>query len=304
MIFLLATLGVLGVAASGPIIAATPSVPPMAMAFWRNALGAAAMGAAVAGRNPRQLRTAGRREWGYSAMAAVSLALHFVCFTTSVRMTSVAAATALVCLQSAWIALFQRLRGVRLPAMVALGLLLSFGGVAVITGFDLGGSEQALRGDLLAIAGGALAGSYTLAGSKARQTLATGPYTAICYTMTALILLGLCLAFGEPLVGFPAAGWFGIVALTLCSQLLGHTVFNHLVATVGPLTVSMIILLEIPGATILAGVFLAQELPLGTYAGLGLILLGLAAVVRGQARRMPRGGLHRQQERRRSAGRR
>ncbi|MGJ9403603.1 DMT family transporter [Arthrobacter sp. KK5.5] len=284
MIILLAAIGVLGVSASGPIIAATPSVPPMAMAFWRNAIGAAATAVPVLAGNPKSLRSAGRREWGWSAVAAVSLALHFVCFTTSIRLTSVAAATALVCLQSAWIVLFQRLRGIKLPAQAAVGMLLALAGVVVITGFDIGTSPEALRGDVLAIAGGALAGAYTLAGSKARETMDTGSYTTLCYSMTALVLLGLCLVFGEPLWGFPPEGWIGIVALAVCAQLLGHSIFNHLLSTLGALTVSTIILLEIPGAAILAAVFLAEQLPAGTYVGLGLIVLGLIAVVRGQGR--------------------
>jgi len=49
----------------------------------------------------------------------------------------------------------------------------------------------------------------------------------------------------------------------------------------------MIILLEIPGAAILAAVFLKETLPAGTYAGLALILVGLAVVVAGQRRGRP-----------------
>ncbi len=46
----------------------------------------------------------------------------------------------------------------------------------------------------------------------------------------------------------------------------------------------MIILLEIPGAALLAAVFLDETLPAGTYAGLGMILVGLVVVVAGQRR--------------------
>ncbi len=49
----------------------------------------------------------------------------------------------------------------------------------------------------------------------------------------------------------------------------------------------MIILLEIPGAAILAAIFLNETLPVGTYAGLALILVGLAVVVTGQRRGRP-----------------
>jgi drug/metabolite transporter (DMT)-like permease len=235
-------------------------------------------------REPRQFRKITRNEFTWSAVAAVALAFHFACFITALQLTSVAAATALVCLQSAWIAVFQLLRGTkhRWPVLVGLGIAL--GGVAAITGFDMGSSPKALLGDILALAGGALAGLYTLAGGKARQSMGIGTYTTLCYGICAAIVAVLALTSGQPLVGFDAGGWLGIVAITVCAQLVGHTAFNHLLATMSPLLVSMIILLEIPGAALLAAVFLNETLPAGTYAGLALILVGLAVVVAGQRR--------------------
>jgi drug/metabolite transporter (DMT)-like permease len=283
--FLIAALGVLGVASSGPLIAATlgaTTVTALAIAFWRNAIGAAVMATPTLIRDPRQFGRVTRREFRWSVLAAVALALHFACFITSLQLTSVAAATALVCLQSAWIAVFQLFRGTRHRWPVLAGLGIAFGGVVTITGFDMGTSPGALLGDLLAVAGGALAGLYTLAGGKARQTMTTGTYTTLCYGMCAAAVALLALFSGQPLVGFDAAGWLGIAAITVCAQLVGHTAFNHLLATVSPLLVSMIILLEIPGAALLAAVFLHETLPAGTYAGLALILAGLAVVVVGQ----------------------
>jgi drug/metabolite transporter (DMT)-like permease len=162
---------------------------------------------------------------------------------------------------------------------------MAFCGVVAITGFDMGTSQEALLGDLLAVAGGALAGLYTLAGGKARETMRTGTYTTLCYGMCAALVAFLALFARQPLVGFDSAGWLGILAITVCAQLVGHTAFNHLLATMSPLLVSMIILLEIPGAALLAAVFLGETLPAGTYAGLALILVGLAVVVAGQRRR-------------------
>jgi drug/metabolite transporter (DMT)-like permease len=283
--FFLAALGVLGVASSGPLIAATlgaTTVSALAIAFWRNAIGAAVMASPTLIREPQQFGRITRREFRWCLLAAVALALHFACFITSLQLTSVAAATALVCLQSAWIAVFQLFRGTRHPWQVLAGLGIAFGGVVAITGFDMGSSPDALLGDLLAVAGGALAGLYTLAGGKARQSMTTGTYTTLCYGMCAAFVAVLAVLGGQPLVGFEAAGWLGILAITVCAQLVGHTAFNLLLATMSPLLVSMIILLEIPGAALLAAVFLAETLPAGTYAGLGLILAGLAVVVLGQ----------------------
>ncbi|MET3810458.1 DMT family transporter [Arthrobacter sp. UYEF3] len=287
MNFFLAALGVLGVASSGPLIAATlgaTSVSALAIAFWRNAIASVVMAGPVLVREPRQFARVTAGEFRWSLAAAVALALHFACFITSLQLTSVAAATALVCLQSGWIAVFQLFRGVRHAWQVLAGLGLAFGGVVTITGFDVGSSPEALIGDLLAVAGGVLAGIYTLAGGKARQTMGTGVYTTLCYGMCAAVVAVLALAAGAPLAGFDVTGWLGILAITVCAQLVGHTAFNHLLATMSPLMVSMIILLEIPGAALLAAAFLGEKLPAGTYAGLGMILVGLAVVVMGQRR--------------------
>ena len=63
----------------------------------------------------------------------------------------------------------------------------------------------------------------------------------------------------------------------MSAQLLGHSVFNHLLATMSPTVVSLVLLLEVPGAALLAAVFLGQAPPWGVYAGLLLILAGLGA---------------------------
>src|SRR5688500_16624407 len=95
-------------------------------------------------REPQQFGRITRRELRWCLLAAVALALHFACFITSLQLTSVAAATALVCLQSAWIAVFQLLRGTRHPWQVLAGLGIAFGGVVAITGFDMSSSPDAL----------------------------------------------------------------------------------------------------------------------------------------------------------------
>lgn len=281
MIIFLSILGVLGVAASGPIMAATVA-PALAIAFWRNAIGALVMGGPAGLWKRHEFKALRRADFIRLSIAATALALHFACFITALKLTSVAAATALVCLQVAWIALFNAIQGSRPATKVIVGLGVALAGVVVITGFDLTLSQDAIIGDLLALAGGALAGIYQMAGAGARKTMSTGTYTTLCYGGCAVILLALCLIFRQPLTGFSPAAWVGILAVTLVAQLMGHTVFNHLLAVMSPLVVSMIILLEIPGAALLAAVFLGEQLPAGTYGGLLLILVGLAIVVRGQ----------------------
>jgi drug/metabolite transporter (DMT)-like permease len=151
--------------------------------------------------------------------------------------------------------------------------------VLVVSGVDLTVSARALAGDGLAFAGGAFAGVYTIVGGRVRQEASTSTYTLICYTTSALALLIASLAAGVSLTGFGAKGWLLILAVTLAAQLLGHSMFNHLLATLSPTLVSMTLLLEVPGAALLAAVLLGQAPPVAVYGGLALICAGLAVVV-------------------------
>jgi drug/metabolite transporter (DMT)-like permease len=89
---------------------------------------------------------------------------------------------------------------------------------------------------------------------------------------------------GLQLSGYDSSTWAALVGVTVCAQLLGHSVFNHLLAVISPTVVSLVLLLEVPGAALLAGIFLDQTPPPGVYVGLVLIVAGLAIVVARGAR--------------------
>jgi len=281
---LLATVAVLGVSLSGPLMAGTQA-PALAIAFWRNALAEVVLLPVAATRHRRELRSLTRADVRTCVLAGVALAVHFATWVSALKLTSVAAATALVSMQVGWVALIARLRGAQIPLGVGVGLLTAFAGVVVITGVDLSVSREALLGDLLAMIGGLSAAVYTVTGARARETLTTTSYTLLCYGVCAALLLVACLVGGVSLVGFGTGAWAGIVAVTVTAQLLGHSVINHLLAVMSPMVVSLLLLLEVPGAAVLASALLGQAPGAGVYVGLGLILAGLAVVV---MRRPPR----------------
>jgi drug/metabolite transporter (DMT)-like permease len=283
----LMVVGVVGVSMSGPIMAGATGVAALAIAFWRNGLGALAV-SPFAWRARRELAGLTRRQLGLCLLAGVMLAAHFATWTISLRLTSVASATALVCLQVAWVVLLTRLSGQPVVRRVWVGLALALVGVLVISGVDFSVSAKALSGDALALAGGFFAAVYTITGGRVRETISTSAYTFIAYATSALLLLVSCLAAGLDIVGYDARTWGLIVLVTVAAQLLGHSVFNHLLATISPTIVSMVLLLEVPGAALLAAVFLGQAPPVAVYAGLALILAGLAIVVTSRTGQTPR----------------
>ncbi len=282
---LLMAVAVVAVSLSGPLMAAMV-VPPLVIAFWRNALATlllAPVALAPEGRGGHRSQLGGlsRSGLGYIVLSGTALAVHFGTWVTALTLTSVASATALVCLQLVWIVIFQLLRGERFGVQVSAGLVLALTGVLVVSGVDLSLSVRAVTGDVLALLGGVAAAAYTVLGSKARQSVSTTAYTFVCYGVCALILAVACLLFGQDLVVVALPQWGLLLLVTLTAQLLGHSVLNHLLATTSPVAVSFALLLEVPGASILAAAILGQLPPPLALVGLAVMLSGMALVILG-----------------------
>ena len=280
----LLSIALLAVSTSGPLIAAA-AVPALAIAFWRNALAAGILLPAALATCRDELRGLDRRERHLAALAGLLLALHFATWTPSLTYTSVASATALVATQPVWAAMISGVRGSPVGPVVWTGVLVAVLGALLLAGVDLQVSSRAVFGDLLAIAGGAFAALYMTAGAEVRRSVSTTTYTLLAYGTCALLLLPVCLLGRQQLAGYDKADWLRLLGLTLGAQLLGHSLFNRVLKNVGPTLVSTLILLEIPGAALLAAVFLGQTPPLLAIPAALLLIAGLAIVIRAGGRR-------------------
>ena len=273
-------LGVVAVSTSGPLIAFA-AAPALAIAFWRNALALPLLVPAAATRRRDELRAlAGprRRDGLLCVLAGLALAGHLMAWVPSTRMTSIATSTALVTTQPVWVGLIAVALGRRLSRWTWVGIVIAVVGAVAATGVDFAGDRTALLGDALALLGGVLAGVYTVLGERVRATTSTTTYTAVCYGVCAAVILVVCLAARIPLTGYPATAWLAIVAVTVGPQLLGHSMFNFALRRVPATTVSVLILLETPGAALIAWAWLDQVPPLAAVPGLVLLLVGVTIV--------------------------
>lgn len=266
------SLGIIGIGTSGPLIALS-AMPILTLIFWRN-LGGSLLTLPFALGQSRD-----RNGLKWAVIAGVVLALHFVGFFLAMRMTSVAAGTALVALQPIFAALLVKLTGGHIPSKAWLGMFVSFAGVALVSGVDLQISLKSFLGDIAAIISAALAAAYIIAGSKAQKTLETSTYTTICYFVCALTALPMAVIAGDEIFSFPGKEWLILLGLILGAQLLGHTMFNSVLRRVSPAVVSLIVFFEVPVSAILALWWLGQKPPVGIIPGIVLILIGCILVV-------------------------
>jgi drug/metabolite transporter (DMT)-like permease len=273
------SVALMAVSTSGPLMAAT-AAPALAIAFWRNAMSGAVLLPVALATARDELRGLDRRERLLALAAGAFLALHFGTWIPALSYTSVASATALVATQPIWAAFISGARGAPVGRKVWAGIAVATAGLLLLTGVDLSVSGRALFGDLLAIAGGLFAAGYMSLGSEVRRSVSTTTYTALCYSTTAVLLLVACLVGRQSLTGYDGGTWLKLVAITAGAQLLGHSLFNVVLRRVSPTVVSMSILLEIPGAALIAALFLGQTPPLLAIPAAVLLVTGLGMVIR------------------------
>jgi drug/metabolite transporter (DMT)-like permease len=196
-----------------------------------------------------------RRDWLLVLAAGVALGVHFASWIASLDMTSVASSVVLVSTTPLFVAVASPLvLQERVPRLMALAVALAVLGAALIGAADAGAWAGALRGDLLALLGALMACVYVLAGRVLRRKLSL-------------------LAYVWPVYGL-------LLALALGPQLVGHTSVNWALRYLSPTFVTVAVLGEPLGATILA-LLLLDERPGGLLMlGGGILLLGIALAAR------------------------
>src|SRR3546814_16817465 len=86
------------------------------------------------------------------------------------------------------------------------------------------------------------------------------------YAVAGVGLLAVCLVSGQDLTGYDRDTWLAIGGLVLGAQLLGHTLVNRVLSTISPIAVSVAILFEILGATVIARIAFGEPPPAGPWA--------------------------------------
>jgi len=289
------TVGVLAISTS-PILIRVAAMPALAMAFWRCLVGAVVLAPFASRRTGTALD---RADLGRLAAAGVFLAVHFALWNASLGLTTVAAATTLVSSAPLFVGLGSIALGEAPSSRAWGGIGLATAGAVVIgvgdavldgsVGGVRGGAVgppggSALLGDVLAFAGALAMAAYLLLGRVARQRLPVSTYAASVYAVAAAALLPACLLTASSLGGYQAASWLALAGVVIGPQLLGHTVFNGLLASVSASVVAVVMLLEPVIATVAAW-WLFGELPgASLWAGAPMVLAGVWLATTGSRR--------------------
>jgi drug/metabolite transporter (DMT)-like permease len=139
---------------------------------------------------------------------------------------------------------------------------------------------KAFFGDVLALIGAIMAAAYLLIGRRLRSQMSLVSYIFVVYGMAALVLLVLTLGARQPLQGYPQQAYIWFVLLAIVPQLFGHSTFNWALRYISAAFVSITLLGEPIGSTILAYFFLNEIPTLLKVFGAILILAGIYVAAR------------------------
>lgn len=274
-VYLYIVFGVAAVSTSA-VFVKLAQTPPVVLAFYRVLFAWLALTPALLLRERATLLAVireRRRDMWWAMLSGAFLALHYVVWFFSLRLTSVASSTVLVTTQPIWVMLIAYLlwrEKVPLPSL--LGMAVALVGTYFIGAHSAQQTGGQLTGDVLAVLAAILVSGYLLIGQRLRPRMSLLVYVFFVYGAAWAVLGVMAVTMQLPLTGFPAREWWLFVALAVVPTLMGHTVFNWALQHVPASVVSVSILGEPVGAVVLAMLVLG-EVPAPMQIVGGLIIL-------------------------------
>jgi len=208
------------------------------------------------------------------------LTIHFATWITSLKYTSIASSVVLVQSAPIFVALGSIfLLKERFSWKIFIGIAITIVGGIIISLNDFSTNQNSFIGNILAVLGALGAAGYMLAGRKLRSEMSTLQYVTPVYSIAAILLFILTLIQGKALFGYQVITYLLLAAIALVPQAIGHTSFNWALKYFSATTVSVLILGEPIGASILGFLVLNERVGLMTMIGGIVILIGVTVVI-------------------------
>ena len=238
-----------------------------------------------------ELAQLNRKQLGLLLLAGIFLAVHFASWITSLQYTTVASSVVLVATSPLWVALFSPLfLHERLAPGIWIGLVITLLGASVVgisnacqlqsTGLVCAPLSQfiegrAFLGNSLALLGALMSAGYLLIGRRVRSKISIISYTFTVYGTAALVLLAAVFLTGQKVLGFSPLTYVWFLLLAVIPQLIGHSSFNWALKYLSAAYISVALLGEPIGSSLLAYLFLTETPSIVEIIGGVLILVGI-----------------------------
>ena len=271
-------IGAVAIGLAAPLVKLS-ELGPQAIGFWRMALAIpAALLWMAFDRNPPATDATphGWKRYVFLALPGLLFACDLAFWHAGIKITTAANATFLANLQPVFVVLGAWLifgQTITRRFMIAAGL--SVAGAAILSSANVSIAPERLPGDVLSMMTAIWYAGYILAVRQARSYASTGTVIACTCAVTAPVLLGVTLAFGETLMPPTLADWWPLIGLALGVQIIGQGGVAFGLGRVPAQIASIVILIQ-PIVAALAGWLMFGEALVGIqFLGAGLVLVGV-----------------------------
>lgn len=284
--YIAVAIGVISVSTSAIFVKLADQAPAAIIANYRLLFAVILMAPLVLVKYRHDFKHIQKKDWIYSTLAGIFLAFHFILWFESLNYTSVASSVVLVTLQPifAFIGTYLFFKERFSPAAVISMFIALFGSFIISWGdFQLGMEE--LFGDILALLGAVMITVYFLFGQDSRKRISLIPYTFIVYSASSITLIIYNVILQNSFTGYPADYWWIFIALAIVPTFFGHTLFNWALRWLSTATISMGIVFEPVGATLLAYLILGEKVTASQWVGGSIVLFGLFLFIMSTSRK-------------------
>ncbi|MGP4107492.1 DMT family transporter [Virgibacillus sp. L01] len=284
--YIAVVIGVIAVSTSAVLVKLADQAPAAIIANYRLLFAVIIMAPYVLFKHRNEFNIISKKDWVLSALAGVFLAFHFILWFESLNYTSVASSVVLVTLQPifAFLGTYFFFKERFSPGAV-ISMIIALLGSVIISWGDFQISGVALFGDILALLGAITVTAYFLMGQQVRKRLSLMTYTFVVYGISSVTLILYNLVVQNPFFGYSANHWFVFLALAIIPTFFGHTLFNWALKWLSTSTISMGIVFEPIGASILAYLILGEKVTWSQWLGGTIVLFGLFLFIMSTARK-------------------
>jgi drug/metabolite transporter (DMT)-like permease len=261
--------------AAGPFLVRNSHVGPIAAGFWRLALALPFLWA-IAWMFRQSVHLPRKAMTIAIALAAFFFAADLAAWHTGILLTKLGNATLFGNISSFFFAGWGLWLVRKWPsALQALALTLAAIGCALLIWGSAELSAANLRGDLLAMLAGLLYTFYLILVERTRGEVQPLPLLFLASLVGAACLLPAALVAGERII---PTDWTGVVALALCSQLVGQGLIVYALGYVPPLVFGIAMLTQPALSALLGWIYYDEAFTLRDWTGAAMIVVALILV--------------------------
>lgn len=224
-----------------------------------------------------------KKDWFLLIAAGIFLAIHFLLWMASLNYTSIASSTIILSLEPVFVMIGAYFVFRDKPnKMMMTGMVVALIGAFCVGSGDIGITRTAFNGDVLSFLGALAVAVNMLIAKRILTRVPSYLYSLIVFAVTFLCFLLYNIAMGIQMTNYPLIEWFVFLLLAIVPTVFGHMIFNWLLQYVRATTISMSVLAEPIGSSIL-GMILFHEMVTGfQLLGGAFVIVGLLLYLRSE----------------------